>query len=350
MALSLSLYNSTATAIVIDDVPVTATIPAHGNVTMDASTTLSDVQSSLLLRHYDLSGQVAVTLNGRGVRLSKLALLVGAGASGGGGSPDVNPTPNTEVLRNGSAEANVKGVNVFDPVVPGSSGDVRYDDAQGALTTGASFHAAGVIWSDNDMYVGGSGYVDPAVTLLVPPPAIAAGKWNVRQSTNRKAIIIYDDGDGITRGELWLGTDNQGDPVPGWGSIRAMIGGAVSPLLLTGAPIKLSGAVEQNGSMYNFPHVLEADPSPYTVLATDQYIVVAQTAPGAFQILLPPAGAGRRLTIKDGLGDAAINNITITADGADLIDGASHQTIDLGYASVEIIAAFIDSTWTWLII
>lgn len=116
MALSLSLYNSTATAIVIDDVPVTATIPAHGNVTMDASTTLADVQNSLLLRQYDLLGQVQVTLNKRSLKLSALSLLVGAPSSGGSGVDSFNSRTGAVVPADGDYSADL--ISYDDSAVP----------------------------------------------------------------------------------------------------------------------------------------------------------------------------------------------------------------------------------------
>ena len=105
MALSFSLYNSTATAIVIDDIPISATVPAHGNVNLDPATVLSDVANSLLLRQYDLSGQVSVTLNGHGLKLSKLGLVVGGGGGGGGGVTSVGAT--APITSSGGATPNI---------------------------------------------------------------------------------------------------------------------------------------------------------------------------------------------------------------------------------------------------
>jgi len=77
MSIAFSIYNSTATAIVIDDIPVSKTVPAYGSIALDAATTLADVRGSMLIRHYDLSGQISVNLNGRTIKLSKLGLSVG---------------------------------------------------------------------------------------------------------------------------------------------------------------------------------------------------------------------------------------------------------------------------------
>lgn len=59
-----------------------------------------------------------------------------------------------------------------------------------------------------------------------------------------------------------------------------------------------------------------------TVAATDHIIVVKKTIGAATGVPLPAGVLGRVLIIKDGLGDAAANNITITP-AAGNIDGAA---------------------------
>jgi hypothetical protein len=72
MATTFSLHNSTASAIVIDDVTVTATVPAYGNVVVDAGNSVSDVLGSFKLRDFVLAGQLGLIVNGRQVDYAKI--------------------------------------------------------------------------------------------------------------------------------------------------------------------------------------------------------------------------------------------------------------------------------------
>lgn len=63
----------------------------------------------------------------------------------------------------------------------------------------------------------------------------------------------------------------------------------------------------------------------YTVLSTDAVIFVNKTVGSATGIVLPAApNLGRRIIVKDAKGDAATNNITITA--SQTIDGTAGAT------------------------
>lgn len=78
--------------------------------------------------------------------------------------------------------------------------------------------------------------------------------------------------------------------------------------------------------------------SPYTVLSTDYYIGANVTA-GTVTLRLPNAPTtGRIFVIKDSVGLAATNNITITTVGGVVnIDGATSYTLNTVYASVQLI-------------
>jgi hypothetical protein len=81
-----------------------------------------------------------------------------------------------------------------------------------------------------------------------------------------------------------------------------------------------------------------ATTTDYTVLSTDD-IVGCDTSSNTIEITLPAAssiGAGKRYSIKDEGGNAGLNNITVTPDGSDTIDGDASKTIDSAYTSMTI--------------
>jgi len=70
-----------------------------------------------------------------------------------------------------------------------------------------------------------------------------------------------------------------------------------------------------------------------TGVVTDQTIVVNKTSGAATTVNLPASPSlGLTMTIKDGKGDAATNNITITP-AAGTIDGAATNVINANYGS-----------------
>jgi hypothetical protein len=77
---------------------------------------------------------------------------------------------------------------------------------------------------------------------------------------------------------------------------------------------------------------------PYTVLVTDHVISVSTGS--AHTVLLPPvatSGLGHSLVIKDSTGGANTNNITVTASGTELIDGAASKVVNTAYGVLRVI-------------
>lgn len=74
---------------------------------------------------------------------------------------------------------------------------------------------------------------------------------------------------------------------------------------------------------------------PYTTLATDYVILVDTTAARTINLIGSPV-TGQTYRIKDNVGSAATNNITITP-AAGNIDGAASYVISTNYASVDLV-------------
>lgn len=78
--------------------------------------------------------------------------------------------------------------------------------------------------------------------------------------------------------------------------------------------------------------------SPYTVLATDNFLAV-DTSGGAITINLPVATsrAGVPLTIKDVTGNALANNVTINPNGAEKVDTLAPYLIDADFGGARFV-------------
>jgi hypothetical protein len=70
-------------------------------------------------------------------------------------------------------------------------------------------------------------------------------------------------------------------------------------------------------------------------LVNEAGVVIKKTVGGATQVKLPPAPPlGRRVSVKDGKGDAAANNITVVP-AAGTIDGAANVILNTNYGRAE---------------
>jgi hypothetical protein len=71
-----------------------------------------------------------------------------------------------------------------------------------------------------------------------------------------------------------------------------------------------------------------ATSSPVTVGSTDCVIRVALSVPGAVAVNLPTGVNGQYFVIVDGTGDAATNNITITPNGGETVNGGASYSLN----------------------
>ena len=81
--------------------------------------------------------------------------------------------------------------------------------------------------------------------------------------------------------------------------------------------------------------VQEIVATPYAVLVTDDVVLCNLAAPGPVAITLPVGAThlGAHLVVKDKRGDAGVNNITVTPNGAETIDGAPFHVIGINLDS-----------------
>jgi hypothetical protein len=124
-------------------------------------------------------------------------------------------------------------------------------------------------------------------------------------------------------------------------------GGAVGPtanninvvgsggLTVTGNPGTSTLTISASSINYTYTNV---NATPYTVLATDQYLSV-DCSGGIITVRLPNTPVlGQAFIIKDRTGSAAANNITVTTPGgATLIDGAATFVMNTAYESINVI-------------
>ena len=99
--------------------------------------------------------------------------------------------------------------------------------------------------------------------------------------------------------------------------------------------VDANGYVSLSSNYTNVNHAA----SPYTVLASDNYISVDCSA-GAVTLKFPNAPTAKRTwVVKDRTGSASTNNISITTvGGAVTIDGQTTYTINGNYVSVSLLA------------
>ena len=115
----------------------------------------------------------------------------------------------------------------------------------------------------------------------------------------------------------------------------AMTAGTAVDLVLN------SGATTQTTSRIVGTRVVTAA-GAVTVATTDDIVIINKTVGAATVANLPAGVTGRRFTIKDGKGDAAANNITITP-AAGTIDGAATLIINTNFGRATV--AYNGTQW-----
>jgi hypothetical protein len=91
------------------------------------------------------------------------------------------------------------------------------------------------------------------------------------------------------------------------------------------------------GQKWNYRVITTSD--PVTVAASDYVLIIKKSVGSATAVALPAGVDGTVYAIKDGKGDATSNNITITPDGSETIDGGATYVMSSNYQSITMIFA-----------
>ena len=156
--------------------------------------------------------------------------------------------------------------------------------------------------------------------------------------------FVGNAADGITVTVYMRGTTNPGDGGQGffyWSptSTAADDGGATT-IVPTGQTV---GAWLRLASNTSPSVTILTTGSSYTLTTSNYVLVVRKSVGSATTVNLPALpGMGQTYVIKDGKGDAATNNITISSPGPQ-IDGASSFIMAVNYESITVI--FDGSNW-----
>jgi hypothetical protein len=97
-----------------------------------------------------------------------------------------------------------------------------------------------------------------------------------------------------------------------------------------------------NAPLVSVTSITDAN-SPYTVLASDAYIGVDNSA-NAVTVNLPAGTTGRKITIYDYAGTASLGTITINRASTNTINGSTSTTLTTNYQSVTLL--FTGGNWT----
>jgi hypothetical protein len=140
-------------------------------------------------------------------------------------------------------------------------------------------------------------------------------------------------------------TTNNGIAVPAGNNLNVLGDGVLSSGISTAGNIFTTGSGStitvqptQAQFMTNYTNVTHAM-SPYTVLATDNYISV-DCSLGVVSLLFPNAPTSfRTWIVKDRTGNSFTNNITITSVGGAInFDGIASLVMDSNYMSLNLLA------------
>lgn len=220
-------------------------------------------------------------------------------------------------------------------VIIGSAAGVSIDTGSNNTIVGSAAAASLVSGSDNVIIgrAAGSAYTGAeGNNILIDNTGVIADAGLIRIGTNGVHTETHIAGiDGVDNSTAEVVTMGASDKL---GSSVITAGTNVT---VTAGVNTITIAANASAVTYNYVSVNNAA-SPYTALATDYYVSADVTA-GVVTIRLPNAPTtGRTFVVKDQVGLAATNNITVTTvGGAVNIDGATSFIMNTAYESISLI-------------
>jgi hypothetical protein len=129
-----------------------------------------------------------------------------------------------------------------------------------------------------------------------------------------------------------VGFNSSGVYTPASGATTAVPGGIIRSSTWNAIFTDITSALTLLGQQLYNTTAVAIGASPYTPVATDTLLLAASSG-GSITISLPTAASrsGYPLKIKDSTGNAATNNVTITANGTDRIEGLVSVKINVNY-------------------
>lgn len=154
-------------------------------------------------------------------------------------------------------------------------------------------------------------------------------------------MIIFQDGQELTAEDL---NSNFGHALDTTVASAQTINGPIT----ANAGATIAGCV-MTGSTVDAIKIVTSG-STYAATSGDRYILINMSSPVSITITLPPAVAGRVITIKDAAGTCGAHPITVIGNGgqgAPTIDGAANVVMNTNYAAADMIAL---SSTAWCIV
>lgn len=323
-------------------------LPGSGQITLSNGTNISVTGSPVTLggtATINVSGPPsATTLTNHGVVVGQGTSAVVATAAGSTG----------QVLQSGGASADPSYSTATYPSTATGTGTILRADGTNWVATTATYPttttASQLLYSSSNNVVGGltSANNGTLVTSNTGVPSILAGPGttgNILQSNSAAAPsfstatypstttinqVLYSSANNVVGG---ITAANNGTMISGTTGIPSWLANGTTGQVLTATTSNPPSWATP--TFVNVRSVTSPGAYPYTTLTTDSVIIVDSSSPRTITPLGSPA-TGQFYTIKDSVGSAATNNITVTPSGKN-IDGAASFVINTNYGSIDIV-------------
>lgn len=236
-----------------------------------------------------------------------------------------------------------EGTSSIVATTPGTTGQVLIgstgaDPAFGAIGVNSGLTAHSLVVSEgNSAFVAlgaaTNGQIPIGSTGADPVLATITAGSNITVTNGAGSITIASTGGGAVSSVT--GTTNEVTASPTTGAVVLTI---PSTFIAPGS-IEATTTLKSDGNFTaaagQYVSITTPGAYPYTTLATDFLILIDTSAARTITPIGSPT-TGQMYRIKDNVGSAAINNITVTPSGKN-IDGVASKVINTNYGSIDII-------------